>query len=79
MLTMREMHKRWHEETGVTFASLYPGCIAESGLFREHYPAFKTIFPLFQKYVIKGYVSEETAGQRLAQVGAALWGQRSKS
>lgn len=68
MLTMREMHKRWNESTGVTFASLYPGCIAETGLFREHYGAFKTLFPLFQKYVTKGYVSEEEAGRRLAQV-----------
>ena len=31
MLTMREMHKRFHDKTGVTFASLYPGCIAETG------------------------------------------------
>ena len=25
MLTMRQMHQRLHESTGVTFASLYPG------------------------------------------------------
>ena len=53
MLTMREMHRRFHEATGVTFASLYPGCIAETGLFREHYSLFKTLFPLFQKHVTK--------------------------
>lgn len=41
MLTMREMHKRFHESTGVTFASLYPGCIASSGLFRNHVPLFR--------------------------------------
>jgi len=70
MLTMREMHKRYHDSTGVTFASLYPGCIAETGLFRSHYGLFKTIFPLFQKYVTKGYVSEEEAGSRLAAVVA---------
>ncbi|GAB4817461.1 hypothetical protein N2152v2_004507 [Parachlorella kessleri] len=68
MLTMREMHRRFHEATGVTFASLYPGCIAETGLFREHYGLFRTLFPVFQKYVTKGYVSEEEAGERLAQV-----------
>ena len=68
MLTMGEMHRRFHEDTGVMFASLYPGCIAETGLFREHYKAFRTLFPLFQKYVTKGYVSEEDAGDRLAQV-----------
>lgn len=68
MLTMGEMHRRFHKDTGVTFASLYPGCIAETGLFREHYKAFRTLFPLFQKYITKGYVSEEDAGDRLAQV-----------
>jgi len=68
MLTMQQLHKRLHEETGVTFASLYPGCIAETGLFRNHVPLFRTLFPAFQKYVTKGYVSEEVAGQRLAQV-----------
>lgn len=26
---------RYHRKTGITFASLYPGCIAESPLFRE--------------------------------------------
>lgn len=68
MLTMREMHKRFHDSTGITFASLYPGCIATTGLFREHVPLFKTLFPPFQKYITKGFVSEEEAGQRLAQV-----------
>ena len=67
MLTMREFEKRFGGG-GVTFASLYPGCIAETGLFRSHYDLFKTIFPLFQKYVTKGYVSEEEAGRRLAAV-----------
>jgi protochlorophyllide reductase len=68
MLTMREMHERWHQKTGVTFASLYPGCIAETGLFRDHYSLFRTLFPPFQKYITKGYVSIPDAGQRLAQV-----------
>mmetsp|Transcript_9642 Transcript_9642/g.29048 ORF Transcript_9642/g.29048 Transcript_9642/m.29048 type:complete len:415 (+) Transcript_9642:188-1432(+) len=68
MLTMREMHERWHEKTGITFASLYPGCIAETGLFRDHYTLFKKLFPPFQKYITKGYVSIPDAGQRLAQV-----------
>ncbi|KAL8487546.1 hypothetical protein ACS0TY_024014 [Phlomoides rotata] len=68
MLTMQEFHRRFHEETGVTFSSLYPGCIAETGLFREHIPLFRLLFPPFQKYITKGYVSEEEAGKRLAQV-----------
>ncbi|CAL5403631.1 unnamed protein product [Camellia sinensis] len=68
MLTMQEFHRRYHEETGITFASLYPGCIATTGLFREHVPLFRLLFPPFQKYITKGYVSEEEAGKRLAQV-----------
>uniref|UniRef100_A0A0E0EZG4 NADPH-protochlorophyllide oxidoreductase n=1 Tax=Oryza meridionalis TaxID=40149 RepID=A0A0E0EZG4_9ORYZ len=68
MLTMQEFHRRYHGETGVTFASLYPGCIATTGLFREHVPLFRLLFPPFQKYITKGYVSEEEAGKRLAQV-----------
>ncbi|KAH6795479.1 hypothetical protein C2S51_036465 [Perilla frutescens var. frutescens] len=68
MLTMQEFHRRYHEETGISFASLYPGCIAETGLFRNHIPLFRTLFPPFQKYITKGYVSEKEAGDRLAQV-----------
>ena len=68
MLTMQELHRRYHEETGITFASLYPGCIASTGLFREHIPLFRTLFPPFQKYITKGYVSETESGKRLAQV-----------
>ncbi|XP_010520908.1 PREDICTED: protochlorophyllide reductase B, chloroplastic [Tarenaya hassleriana] len=68
MLTMQEFHRRYHEETGITFASLYPGCIATTRLFREHIPLFRLLFPPFQKYITKGFVSEAESGKRLAQV-----------
>eukprot|EP00245_Coleochaete_scutata_P000494 TRINITY_DN10600_c0_g1_i1.p1 TRINITY_DN10600_c0_g1~~TRINITY_DN10600_c0_g1_i1.p1 ORF type:complete len:408 (-),score=99.60 TRINITY_DN10600_c0_g1_i1:512-1735(-) len=68
MLTARELHRRFHQETGITFSTMYPGCIATTGLFREHYSLFKTLFPPFQKYITKGFVSEEDAGKRLSQV-----------
>lgn len=68
MLTMQEFHRRYHEETGITFASLYPGCIATTGLFREHIPLFRLLFPPFQKFITKGFVSEDESGKRLAQV-----------
>lgn len=68
MLTMQEFHRRYHEETGITFASLYPGCIATTGLFREHIPLFRLLFPPFQKFITKGFVSEAESGKRLAQV-----------
>lgn len=70
MLTMRELHQRYHESTGIVFSSLYPGCVAETGLFRNHYSLFQKIFPLFQKHITGGYVSEELAGERLAAVVA---------
>jgi len=68
MLTMRELNKRYGGKGRVAFSSLYPGCIADTGLFRTHFQLFKTLFPLFQKYVTKGYVSQAEAGRRLAQV-----------
>lgn len=67
MLTMREFTKRY-PNSKVTFGSLYPGCIAETNLFRNHVPLFRTLFPAFQKNITKGYVSEAEAGKRLAQV-----------
>ena len=68
MLTMRELHDRYHESTGVIFNALYPGCVAETGLFRNHYSLFQTIFPWFQKNITGGYVTEELAGERVAKV-----------
>ncbi|KAJ8611196.1 hypothetical protein CTAYLR_003600 [Chrysophaeum taylorii] len=68
MMTVQELHRRYHDKTGITFNSLYPGCIAETGLFREKRGWFRTVFPYFMKYVTGGYVSEEEAGSRLKQV-----------
>jgi protochlorophyllide reductase len=70
VLTMRELHRRYHDATGITFTSLYPGCVADTPLFRNHYPLFQKLFPLFQKYVTKGYVSQELSGERVAAVMA---------
>ena len=70
VLTMRELHRRYHDSTGITFSSLYPGCVATTALFRNHYPLFQKIFPLFQKYITGGFVSEELAGERVAAVVA---------
>lgn len=70
VLTMRELHRRYHEDTGITFSSLYPGCVADTPLFRNHYPLFQKLFPLFQKNITGGYVSQELAGERVAAVVA---------
>mmetsp|Transcript_3165 Transcript_3165/g.4396 ORF Transcript_3165/g.4396 Transcript_3165/m.4396 type:complete len:411 (+) Transcript_3165:70-1302(+) len=68
MMTVQELHRRYHDSTGITFSSLYPGCIAETGLFREKRGWFRKIFPYFMRYVTGGYVSEAESGQRLFQV-----------
>lgn len=67
VMLMKELHRRYHASTGIAFTSLYPGCIAETNLFREHYPLFQALFPVFQKNITKAYVSEEEAGKRLAK------------
>lgn len=70
MITVRELHRRYHNSTGITFSSLYPGCVADTPLFRNSYPLFQKIFPWFQKNITGGYVSQELAGERVAQVVA---------
>jgi protochlorophyllide reductase len=70
VLTMRELHQRYHQSTGIVFSSLYPGCVATTALFRNHYPLFQKLFPLFQKNITGGFVSEELAGERVADVVA---------
>jgi protochlorophyllide reductase len=68
MMTVSELHRRYHESTGIIFSSMYPGCIAETALFREKRTWFRKAFPWFMKYVTGGYVGETEAGERLAQV-----------
>jgi protochlorophyllide reductase len=68
MITTRELHRRLHDSTGILFTSLYPGCVADTPLFRDTPKAFQTIFPWFQKTITGGYVSQALAGQRVAEV-----------
>ncbi|MEN9244884.1 MAG: protochlorophyllide reductase [Gloeomargarita sp. DG02_5_bins_242] len=70
MIMTRELHRRYHDATGITFSSLYPGCVADTPLFRHSYPWFQKFFPWFQKNITGGYVSQELAGERVAQVVA---------
>jgi len=70
MIISRELHRRYHESTGVVFNTLYPGCVADTALFRHSPPLFRKIFPWFQKNITKGYVSQELSGDRVAQVVA---------
>ena len=89
MITTQELHRRLHAKTGIVFSSLYPGCVADSPLFRNTPSLFQTIFPWFQKNITGGYVSQSLAGERVAQVVADSefsrsgvhwsWGNRQKS
>jgi protochlorophyllide reductase len=88
MMMNRELHRRFHKETGIVFATLYPGCVADTPLFRHAPAAFRKIFPWFQKNITKGYVSQPLSGERVADVVASpsfttsgvhwSWGNRQK-
>ena len=68
MMFSNMLHDRYHRQTNVAFSSIYPGCIAESPLFREKRAWFRKYFPIFMKYITGGFVGEEEAGMRLFQV-----------
>jgi protochlorophyllide reductase len=70
MIMSRELHRRFHAETGIVFNTLYPGCVADTALFRDTPRAFQKIFPWFQKNITKGYVTRELSGERTAAVVA---------
>ena len=70
MVISRELHRRFHAGTGIVFNTLYPGCVADTALFRDTPKAFQTIFPWFQKNITKGYVTQTLAGERVAEVVA---------
>jgi len=85
-IVMRELNKRYGER-GIVVNAMFPGCIAESPLFRQKRDWFRWLFPLFQKYVTKQFVEEEEAGKRIADVickdelavGGAYWKWNAKS
>jgi NAD(P)-dependent dehydrogenase (short-subunit alcohol dehydrogenase family) len=72
MMMANILHDKYHKQTGIAFSSIYPGCIAESPLFREKRPWFRKNFPIFMKYITGGFVGEEEAGMRLFQVKRTL-------
>lgn len=70
MIISRELHRRHHAASGIVFSTLYPGCVADTALFRHTPAAFQRIFPWFQKNITKGYVTQTLAGERVAMVVA---------
>ena len=70
MIISRELHRREHSSSGIICNSLYPGCVADTALFRDAPRLFQRVFPWFQKNIIKGYVSQALAGKRVADIVA---------
>lgn len=68
MMLSNTLHAKYNKLTGIAFSSIYPGCIAESPLFREKRSWFRQYFPVFMKFITGGFVGEEEAGQRLFQI-----------
>ncbi len=87
MITVQELSKRYSSEK-IICNSLYPGCVANTNLFRNTPWIFRILFPLFQKYITRGYVTEKLAGERVALVAIGenfsqsgvhwSWGNRQK-
>ncbi len=88
MVTVQELSKRFSKEK-IIINSIYPGCVADTNLFRDTPWLFRFLFPIFQKFVTKGYVSQRLAGERVAQVASLKgyakpavhwsWGNRQKT
>ncbi len=88
MITVQELSKRYSKER-IIINSIYPGCVADTNLFRDTPWLFRFLFPIFQKFITKGYVSQRLAGERVAQVASFKeyakpavhwsWGNRQKS
>ena len=88
MVTVQELSKRYSSER-IIINSLYPGCVADTRLFRNTPWLFRFLFPIFQKFITKGYVSQKLAGERVAKVATFKqyaqpavhwsWGNRQKS
>ena len=67
LVTVQELSKRYSKER-IIINSLYPGCVADTNLFRYTPWLFRFLFPIFQRFITKGYVSQRLAGERVAQV-----------
>ena len=67
MATVQELSKRYPKEK-IIINSLYPGCVADTNLFRDTPLLFRILFPIFQKLITGGYVSQRLAGERVAQI-----------
>tara|TARA_Y100001970_G_scaffold200773_1_gene244291 strand:+ start:60677 stop:61681 length:1005 start_codon:yes stop_codon:yes gene_type:complete len=87
MITAQEIAKRFPSDKLIS-NSLYPGCVANTKLFRYTPWLFRIFFPIFQRFITRGYVSERVAGERVALIATGeeytqsgvhwSWGNRQK-
>ncbi len=87
MITVQEIAKRYSSRK-IICNSLYPGCVAKTKLFRSTPWIFRIFFPIFQRLITGGYVSERVAGERVALIATGSeytqsgvhwsWGNRQK-
>lgn len=59
MMMANFLHTKYHKLTGIAFSSMYPGCIAESPLFREKRAWFRKYFPIFMKFITGNFKSSK--------------------
>lgn len=57
MMMSNFLHTKYNKLTGISFSSMYPGCIAESPLFREKRAWFRKYFPIFMKFITGKFIS----------------------
>ena len=88
MITVQELSKKFSNKELIC-NSLYPGCVANTKLFRDTPWLFRILFPIFQKFITGGFVTEELAGERVAFIASNerfiqsgvhwSWGNRQKT
>jgi protochlorophyllide reductase len=70
MMMANLLHTKYHKLTGISFSSMYPGCIAESPLFREKRPWFRKYFPIFMKFITGTWDSSVCDQQKFSRCSA---------
>merc|ERR1719262_1747169 len=67
-MTSNMLHERFHRSSDISFSSIYPGCLADSPIFKEKREWFEKHFPAYMEHLTSGFIGEQEAGQRLFQV-----------
>jgi protochlorophyllide reductase len=68
LLMSREFHRREHARSGVSFSTLYPGCVPDTALHREASAWWRVTDRWIQRHLTRTLVTEAQAGERVADV-----------